>query len=684
MRVAALAVTVLVLLPLGAGVAADPPAFDGSREALTIPDAVWARVLADAGREGRALGYTADEMRAFGKDAHLLRNVQALFADARKIPRETGRITTQLLENAAKLPEVIARGYALTDVSAGRMYAVPKEPAWWLKDELGDAKDADAILKEVATKIDGDLDAVAPAVRAFAAEVWVGAATAVRRLPDAWPACGDPLQHCLMAPYEDELDGQTATFLDAGLEALATFDRAALAYASMILATHVDAALGTLRAALAEGRVTPHAPTVRITTRLGSLLLRGADPDEAPTPFPLLVVDVAGDDVCPTAAHTHKQLGTLAVHVDLAGNDTYGSGSTDATVACGLCGVALLIDLAGDDTYASRESGLGCGVFGTGVLLDVAGDDSYRSTAAWGQGSAHAGVGALIDLAGNDDYECAQQSQGLGGPLGAGLLIDVAGNDSYVARDDGNVSALYLGQSVAMSQGCGYGRRADIGDGRSVAGGVGVLVDGAGDDRYHAQVWAQGCGYWWGLGILEDRGGDDAYQNGKYSAGAAAHFAIGVCIDLSGDDLHNAYNTTAKNQFQGHARDGSIGVFVDGDGDDAYDVCHNCAGSGDLNSIGLFWDRRGNDRYTFHPTDLTEAPNGWNDTGAFGTSTRYKPFQSFRDDLPTWGVFLDTGGDDTYVNERPPKGFEATPAADGATWKPHRGPLFFGLGYDLE
>jgi len=149
--------------------------------------------------------------------------------------------------------------------------------------------------------------------------------------------------------------------------------------------------------------------------------------------------------------------------------------------------------------------------------------------------------------------------------------------------------------------------------------------------------------------------------------------------------MHNATNVGAKNQFQGHARDGSIGVFVDGDGDDGYDVNNNCAGSADLNSIGLFWDRRGDDRYTFHPTDIEEKdkPNGWNDTGAFGTCTRYPPFQSFRDDLPSWGIFLDTAGRDTYANERPAKGWTPTPAADGATWKPQPGPHVFGLGYDL-
>ena len=156
------------------------------------------------------------------------------------------------------------------------------------------------------------------------------------------------------------------------------------------------------------------------------------------------------------------------------------------------------------------------------------------------------GVGALIDLEGDDEYDCVEQAQGLGGTLGAGLLIDVKGNDTYVARDDGNVSALYLGQSVAMAQGCGYGRRADIGDGYSLAGGVGILLDGAGDDRYHAQVWSQGCAYWWALGILEDRGGNDTYRNGKYSAGAAAHFAIGVCVDLAGERPHNATNSRRR------------------------------------------------------------------------------------------------------------------------------------------
>ncbi len=688
----------LSLLP--AASAEDPP-FDGSRNALTLPDDVWERVLADGGRAGRAIGYTADELKAFGKDAHLLRGVQALFADVRKIPRESGRITSGLLENAAKPSEVLARAYGLCDVSAGRMYEPPKDKRWGYEPIESLEAPAEALRKFLIGPPSG-LEAYPPAVLRLMVRVCVGIARADRwtilaHRFESWdPAVREQdgvierrtsaHEECV-APWKDEEHDQTATFRTRTLDRLATFDRARMAYASQILAVHLERALEEWRTAPDKDKALGEVQLpLRLASGNGSILLYGPGDDEAVIPADTkLSIDLGGDDGWTGSMGAGWENGTrIGVHLDLGGNDRYRA-EAPASLACGMGGIGIVVDEAGDDTYFGVASNLGCGWFGTGLLLDLAGNDSYRSQGPWGQGAGHMGVGALVDLAGDDDYECTEQSQGLGGTLGTGLLIDLLGNDTYVARDDGNISELYLGQSVAMSQGCGYGRRADIGDGHSLAGGVGILVDGAGDDRYHAQVWAQGCGYWWGLGILEDRGGDDAYQNGKYSAGAAAHFALGVCIDLAGNDMHNATNVGAKNQFQGHARDGSIGVFVDGDGDDGYDVNNNCAGSADLNSIALFWDRRGEDRYTFHPTDIEDKdkPNGWNDTGAFGTSTRYPPFFSFRDDLPSWGIFLDTGGRDTYANERPAKGWVPTPAADGATWKPQSGPLVFGLGYDL-
>src|SRR5262245_26299267 len=121
---------------------------------------------------GGTIGYTADQMRDFGKDTHLLRTVQGLFADVRKIPRETGRITDGLLENAMKPSEVIARGYALTDVFAGRMYEPPKGLKWGVK-ELEDAATPEAALRKIATKVEGDLAALPEPVQRLLVRLWV-------------------------------------------------------------------------------------------------------------------------------------------------------------------------------------------------------------------------------------------------------------------------------------------------------------------------------------------------------------------------------------------------------------------------------------------------------------------------------------------------------------------------------
>lgn len=689
----------------------EPPAFDGSRAALEIPDAVWERVLADAGRTGGRIGYTADEMRAFGKDTHLLRTVEGLFRDVRRIPRETGRITDQLLESVAKPSEVVARGYALTDVFAGRMYEPTKDLTWGLK-ELEECATPLAALQKIATKVEGDLTQLPEPVQRLVVRLyvacerawrwlWIAGLPVEKRQGDAhgqWPPAGfspEDLAQALRAAragvgdlhaslrrfLTEEADGQSATLETGFFAYLAQFGRNEAAYGSIVALVHVERALAEYHEARRTSD-TGKPERVTLETVFGKVLVLGTGDDTLEIPSDTLIsIDQGGNDTWSGHVGASALGRPFGLHVDLAGNDTYTTG-TAGTMACGFLGFGALFDLAGDDAYDAKQSGLGCGFLGTGLLYDEAGNDSYRSRGPWGQGCGHAGVGALIDLEGNDDYDCVEQAQGLGGTLGAGLLIDVAGNDTYVARDDGNVSAMYLNQSVAMAQGCGYGRRADIGDGYSLAGGVGILLDGAGDDRYHAQVWAQGCGYWWALGILEDRGGDDQYQNGKYSAGAAAHFAIGVCVDLAGNDVHNANNPASKNQWQGHARDGSIGVFLDGDGDDSYDVNNLCAGAADLNSIGLFWDRRGSDHYTFHDTSQGPA-NGWSDTGAFGTATRYTPFRSFRDDLPSWGLFLDTGGKDVYGVEGPTP-FPPTAAADGTAWKTSPGPRAFGLGYDLE
>ncbi len=665
------------------------------RAALEIPRDLWSMIQEDGGGSKQPVGYSESQMRQFGRDMFLLPTVLRLFADVSLLPRFSGQVTDELLDDARKiaafgvgwqdggLGECARRCYLLLDVSAGRRITPdpPAEAAPPFALEGADRAYWEALPASVRELVTGVYRA------AEDARPWVTLAQDQDLLksitggetPDR-PS--DRLYQVAMASRNDEAFGQLVTPEGNTFKLLQSVDLAYLAYATVRWLRQVEGAL----AAFADGGGVASLAGLSIRTRrldspLGTIHIGGTDDAEIHEPA-FLVVELGGNDRYGPGLGAATDPGAPpALLIDLSGNDVYHEtpdtlspdSRPDPSFGAGIFGLAALLDLSGSDTYVCGESGLGRGCFGSGILVDFGGDDMYFGAGSWTQGAAHAGIGLLIDLSGNDHYSCARESQGLGATLGVGLLLDLTGDDTYVARDDGNISELYEGQSVAMSQGCGYGRRADLGDGHSLAGGFGLLVDGAGNDTYHAQVWAQGCAYWWGVGILEDRGGDDRYRNGKYSSGAAAHFAIGLHVDLAGDDVYNEGNDTAKNQFQGHARDGSIGVFIDGDGDDRYEFHTHCAGSGDLASIGLFWDRRGADRYGWR--SAYRDSSDWATTPPLGSTTKYDPFRSFRDDLPTWGIFIDSGGTDTYDTD----GI----GADGTSWRMNRYPLAWGIGYDL-
>ncbi len=691
----------LVACCAATAIAADEPLAErdwpgGDRAAIEIPADAWERVLAGTVPTRRPLGFTGDEMRNYGGREHLLRTVENLFRDVRAIQRDTGRITDDLLQLAAegKIDEVLQRCWALTDLPSGRMYEAPKGDDWGVPDVPKGASCAEAMKalvprssslydpeRNTTTVTTPDahtrfLELPEP-VRRFVLRLIVAHRVAEKWLANEGPSAAHtrsvPLFPRVVAPWTEESESQTATSAWLGFQLLDRVDRASIAYGSVIFLAHLTNAVSEIRPWLdGPGReALGNVPASGV--QFGPVAVFGPGVDVHDKLTAPIVIDFGGNDTwagrngCSTGGER-----PLSVVIDLGGDDTYVGGDEAYALGCGAFGLGAVVDLSGDDTYTVESDGLGRGLFGTGLLWDLAGNDSYVVKTKWGQGAAHAGVGVLLDVSGDDRYECAEQSQGMGSTLGCGLLLDLAGNDEYVCRDDGNVSELYLGQSVAMAQGCGYGRRADIGDGRSLAGGWGLLVDGAGNDRYHAQCWSQGCGYWWGVGVLEDRGGDDVYENGKYSLGAGAHFAIGVQVDLAGDDRYNVGVATTKNQFQGHARDGSVGISIDGDGNDRYALKNMCAGCADLASVALFWDRRGDDVYeaTMDPT--------LGDTGPFGTATTYPPHRSFRDDLPAVGVFLDTGGKDTYAGD--PRA--AGGARDGAAWRERRGPASFGFALD--
>jgi hypothetical protein len=690
-----------LLLALGALAAGLPAVLQAERgerpgagrAGLSLPAELWGELLDGIGRPGETLGYSFEQMSAYGRDLHRLRPVEILFRDVAAIPRFGGTTAMEFLGAAGKPGEVVRQAFLLTDVSAGRLLPMPVDSlagSDWQPDGVAWDPIPEPVQRLVARVLAGMRDAL-PWLRAAYASAspgqGEGSSTSEAPASEFDGDAIDSLYALARAPWVDERLGQLATTSRGSFEVIGRIDREYLALGSIVLLTHVSAALDEYRAAAdtagASAAVSgADAAGCRLATPLGVVQILGAGADAVTEPA-ILTVDLGGDDRYEGRHAVPLTLRTpLALVIDLDGNDAYVGGDVAVAMACGLFGVGAIFDLAGDDSYQVLESGLGAGWYGCGVLVDFAGNDRYVVDDVWGQGAAHVGAGVLIDLDGDDFYTCGSESQGLGSTLAAGVLLDVAGDDRYLARDDGNPSPLYNNQSVSMAQGVGYGRRADLGDGHSLAGGFGVLVDGAGDDTYHASAWSQGAGYWWAAGLLEDLGGNDSYRNGKYSLGAAAHFAVGCQVDLSGDDRYNVGNESAVNQFQGHARDGSIGVSIDGDGRDEYFLKSHCAGSGDLASIGLFWDRRGDDRYTvaYEPPDVAPGGSGtpgWSDTPPMGSATLYTPFHSFRDDLDAVGFFLDSGGRDEYA-------WKDGPAEDGGEWKSIRGPRSLGLGLDVE
>ncbi len=293
------------------------------------------------------------------------------------------------------------------------------------------------------------------------------------------------------------------------------------------------------------------------------------------------VFDPGGDD---TYTWSALFVGNQAI-LDRAGNDRYIGGARQGPAA-GLFGLSLIDDVCGDDVYLGESFACGAGVFGVGILIDRAGNDRYTAT-SWSMGVGVFGGGFLFDLRGNDSYVSAFYSQGVGGPLGVGALVDRAGNDLY--RADGGGASAYGDATVSfsMSQGIGVGARPLCG------GGVGILLDDGGDDRYEGGEFSQGGGYYYGFGMLIDHLGNDLYRGDHFAQGFTAHQAAGVLIDVRGDDCY--WSTTSASQ--GAAWDTATSLLVDGDGNDSYRGGALAQGSAAEQGIAALCDLGGSDHY---------------------------------------------------------------------------------------
>ncbi len=348
----------------------------------------------------------------------------------------------------------------------------------------------------------------------------------------------------------------------------------------------------------------------RIDTPSGSIVIGGRGPntyDLDAMSDVNVVIDLGGNDVYREGTVSLDR--PVLITLDLDGNDSY-VGSKPGIQGAAILGISMLVDLAGNDRYQAKDMAQASCLGGAGILVDHSGDDRYSGFRRV-QGQAFAGIGLLLDRDGNDQYHGAMWTQGMGCPLGFGMLADMDGRDHYYtgghficsyADDEDNPTPGYEG----WGQGVGAGLR-------SVAsGGIGVMLDGGGDDIYEFDYLSHGGGYWLGLGFARDFGGNDqrvgatvkSFSGGRrgepsfqrFGMGFGCHYAAGFCFDDEGNDT---YNGTIMGL--GHAWDASIGLLSDFSGDDQYrSNGKTTQGNGSQAGLGILFDYDGDDRYRNH------------------------------------------------------------------------------------
>ena len=386
---------------------------------------------------------------------------------------------------------------------------------------------------------------------------------------------------------------------------------------------------------------------VEFKTVWGKVVLSGGTDDNYATEPTFLILDTGGEDTYNNLPSNRTVTNWASTVIDTAGDDKYISdpnlglkgvaefqgrkGGVGKGPGSACLGYSYLIDSRGDDVYASHLAGIGSAVFGVASVIDRGGNDRYDGYGDC-EGYGFFGLGLLEDSYGRDLYQCFNQGQGFGGTQGLGALIDREGNDNYVANDTeiDFASPQSDKHNVSFAQGAASGRRADYIDGHCLSGGVGLLFDEQGDDKYSCGVFGQGVGYWQGTGFLWDAAGVDQYVGQWYVQGAAAHFAIGYLQDQAGNDIYKA----GMNMALGAGHDFSIGALIDDAGDDSYTGPNLSLGAGNANGLGIFADLLGNDFYSASGVCL-----GRSGEPVVGNA---------RERALSLGVFMDLGGQDSY------------------------------------
>lgn len=336
-----------------------------------------------------------------------------------------------------------------------------------------------------------------------------------------------------------------------------------------------------------------------------------------------------------------------------------GPGAGQAELAAALLQLSGVVDAAlphlgsGGNTMAPAASVVGCDVSDQAPALCIAGQGSNVITGDYA---------LVVDLGGDDVH---RHAAGGADPQGNGLpvsvTIDVAGNDRY--------------ETPVPSA---SGSRAVHGGG--FEGGIGVLVDAAGQDVYRAAssaVGAQALGQGFGsagAGLLADLGGNDDFALEERTSGVVSSTTqrlpaagqgfgelggIGIALDNGGDDVAvvrsspPAEPTPAVRHAAGFGagEQGGVGLHVDAGGRDAFTVealNGTSPASYGTSARGFGWGFEGAGADIGGSGDTVRIARARNDiTGEAADSAAL--FAIGTSSLGGFGALHDAGGADRYV-----------------------------------
>lgn len=210
-----------------------------------------------------------------------------------------------------------------------------------------------------------------------------------------------------------------------------------------------------------------------------------------------------------------------------------------------------------------------------------------------------------------------------------------------------------------------------------------LIIDLAGDDHYLSHASASGpAAAVLGHDLLWDVAGDDHYDSPQASANqAAALFGAAVLIDEDGDDRYQA-----RSHAQAWATAG-LALLLDRNGDDRYHALSQAQAAAGPRAVATLLDVRGNDRYqlaasplVFPSAQLPERNLSMGQGAAMGIRAEFSDGRSLPGGL---AILADFAGDDHYQAEVFAQGagyFEGSGVLIDAGGEDHFSAAWYALG----